>query len=417
MRKLISLWCLLLSLLANGAVLESFNRITLDSSPDNPAYITVADIKGDSRPEVIVTMFGKSPMGSGSVYIYSQRDKGFWVKERLAYSNVKFPNSPTIADVDGDGRKDIILPGGFLPCTKIPFGYCGSLQWYRQTNSGGFERNRLFHRSKYFYHHMELVDFDYDGTLDLVGVAEEKSFSKVGSSRLEYFKGIEGPLMFETKPRYVTEGLGSFPRVLDLDDDGRWEVYSSEYFGSKGSFSWVKEGPQGQWQRNYLDASVGQATQLSFVDDLFGDGKLWAIGSNHTNTKDDRNAPESAVYAYRVPHFGSKSFDPSASWDRIKLSEGIVSRKSGLFGPQGAPGVFAVGDVDGDGDKDIVVSGDGDPRIILLRQIAGAKFETLTLDGDMPQGGVAVHDLDGDGVDEIVASSYENNRLYIYKFR
>ena len=203
---------------------------------------------------------------------------------------------------------------------------------------------------------------------------------------------------------------------MDLDQDGEWEVYSPEYFGSKGSFSWVKKNDSGAWERYYIDSSVGKSIQLSFVKDMAGEGKLWAIGANHTNTTDDRSAPESAVYLYELPSFRAAGFDPSKEWNKTKISEGIVSKRSPRFGQQGAPGVFAVGDVDGDGDKDVIVSGDGDPRIFWLRQDGPKSFSTHVLETNMPQGGVEVSDLDGDGDMEVIASSYEKKKLYIFDF-
>ena len=85
---------------------------------------------------------------------------------------------------------------------------------------------------------------------------------------------------------------------------------------------------------------------LEFVEDLFGEGKLWGIGANHTNTQDDSRAPESAVYVYEVPDFTADDFNPNLEWPKMKISEGIVSVKSPFGGPQGAPGVFSVGDVE-----------------------------------------------------------------------
>ena len=395
---------------------KAFTRYTVDDSASKPAFIKISDLDGDGKPEILVSMFGRSPITNGSVALYKGgQDLGSWEKKTIEGSKTKFPNSITIADVNQDGKKDIILPSGFLPCI-FPFGNCGSLRWFAQQEDGSFKYNKLLSGQKRFYHHVEFVDFDQDGIKDIVAVGEEKGMRSDGSSVLQYFKGNDSELRFETKPTNITPGLGSFPRVLDLDNDGDWEVFSSEYFGSKGSFSWIDQDAQGEWQRYYIDSTVGKSIQISFVEDLFGKGRLWAIGSNHTNTTDDKKNPESAIYVYEVPDFNKTGFNPKAEWKKLKASEGIISKKSPLVGPSGAPGVFAVGDVDGDGDKDIVVSGDGDPRIFWLRQDANQKFTTVVIADEMPQGGVDVADLDGDGTMEVVASSWDKNKVFIYKF-
>ena len=410
------LLCSLSAMSSYAGVDSNYSKTLLDGRADKPAFVKITDLDGDDTSEIIVSMFGGSPMTSGSVYIYKQV-AGEWTKSKLPGSNTRFPNSITVEDINGDGLKDIILPSGFLACTSFPFGYCGGMQWYAQNPDNTFTVKTLLKKKKRFYHHVEFVDFDHDGKKDLVAVGEEKGLRGEGSSELHVFRGNDSDRMFETKPTVITDGLGSYPRVIDMDQDGDWEVFSSEYFGSKGSFSWINQDEKGKWQKHYIDADVGKSIQISFVRGLFGKDELWAIGSNHTNTTDDSDAPESAIYLYKVPNFNSSAFNPAAAWDKKKISEGIVSVKSPMVGVQGAPGVFAYGDVDGDGDIDIVVSGDGDPRYFVLEQGSDGEFRTIVLDTDVPQGGIDVADLDGDGVAEIVASSYENKEVYIYKYK
>ncbi|SMF58146.1 FG-GAP repeat domain-containing protein [Pseudobacteriovorax antillogorgiicola] len=401
----------------HGQTHSNFEKIVIDESPDKPAFISLHDLDSDGSKEIIVSMFGNSPAGSGSIYIYSRdpENSEAWVKRKLEGSDTRFPNSVTVADVNSDGRLDIIAPGGFLACT-FPFGNCGSMQWFEQKQDGNFVKHGLLSGKKRFYHHVEYVDFNGDGLKDLVAVGEEKSAFGDGSSEVHLFPGVDSNDRFGSQYSVIAKGLGSYPSVRDLDQDGDWEIFSSEYFGSSGSFAWLDQGTDGQWNRYYIDNSVGKTIQLKFYDNLLGEGKKWAIGANHTNTQDDRRAPESAVYLYELPDFSSDSFNPNQSWSKTKISEGIVSRKSPFGGPQGAPGVFDIGDVDGDGDADIIVSGDGDPRLFWLKQTNG-RFSTEVLDTEIPQGGVAVGDLDRDGSPEIVASSYENNKLYLYRFK
>ena len=398
-----------------ASFIPSFEEIELDASPAGPAFIKASDLNNDGKPEVIVSMFGNSPVSAGSVEIYAMgSDIYTWTKTQLAGSDTRFPNEVGVYDVNEDGRKDIILPGGFLACT-FPFGSCGSMNWYLQEEDGSFSQKHLAAGRSRFYHHVQFVDFDFDGKKDIVAVGEEKGSFDDGSSLLQYFKGDESLLGFARTPTDVTVGLGSFPTVIDIDNNGDWEVFSSEYFGSTGSFSWVDQDETGTWNRYYVDSTVGKSIQFEFVENLFGEGKSWAVGANHTNTTDDSNEPESAIYVYEVPDFNDPDFDPNNEWSKVKISEGIVSVGSPFFGPQGAPGVFSIGDVDGDGALDVAVHGDGDPRIFLLRQEPDKTFTTHIIADEIPQGGVEIADLDGDGIGEIIASSYENGKLIIYK--
>ena len=420
-QRILSALLLSISLLAQIALSQTsslFIRHTVDSHPDRPAFVKVGDLDGDGRQEILVSMFAASPLSSGHLAMYRLEGEGFFnfKKTKLAGFNTRFPNDPAIEDVNSDGLKDVILPSGFLPCL-FPLGSCGGITLLIQDENGQFHSQIITQKQKRFYHHIAYVDWDNDGIKDIIAVGEEKNLLSDGSSKLHFFKGNQNSTPFTRRPKEIANGLGSFPVVMDIDHDGSLEVLSSEYFGSKGSFSWVDKTPSGRYERYYIDNAAGKAIQFSVVKNLFGRGQNWGIGANHTNTNDDKNSAESAVYLYAFPDFKSYDFNPHAPWQRTKISEGIVSDKSGAIGKSGAPGVFATGDIDHDGDIDIVVSGDGDPRIFWLRQDGYKKFTTIVIDENMSQGGVDIGDIDGDGKMEVVATSYGHNVVYVYAFK
>lgn len=384
-----------------------FSTEDLDRDPGRPAFILPKDLDGDGYPELVVSKFASSsPMGSGYVDLYRMKEPGQtgdWTRTRLL-DGVCFPNRAVAADVNGDGRLDLIIPAGFL--ASMPRN-SGAIYWLEATEDG-FRTHTVTRDRDLFYHHVELVDLDGDGRLDMVTVGEKKGLWDDGRAEVHVYRGTDSPLHFETKPRVLGAGLGSLPTVLDLDGDGDLDIASAEYFGSRGSFAWL-ENQDDTWVRHVVDPLPGKAIQLSFIPDLCGDGVTRAVLSNHTNTLDRPSDPESAVWLYEIPD------DPRRAWTGRKISTGIVSRKSPMGAPQGAPGVFAWGDPDGDGDTDIIVHGDGDPRVYLLEQTSPGNFATRIIARGLPQGGVACADLDRDGRDEIIASSYENNRLLLFR--
>lgn len=386
---------------------ESSLEHEIDPDPSRPAFITAADLDSDGVNELIVSKFAaSSPMGSGHVDIYRMKEAGDltdWKRERIM-TNVKFPNAASTHDINEDGKPDIIVPSGFLATTPVN---AGAMTWFEQLDDG-WEKHEITVGQKYFYHHAEIADLDGDGLKDLVTVGEHKGMFNDGSAQVHVFQGTGKGLYFEMKPRKIANGLGSIPTVRDIDSDGDYDIVSAEYFGSKGSFAWL-ENQDGRWKKRYIDATAGKSIQLSLIDNLYGDGITRAVGANHTNTSDRPSDPESAVFVYDIPE------DPRQAWPRQQISAGIKSEASPPMAPQGAPGVFDWGDVDGDGDIDIIVSGDGDPRVFLLEQTAPGTFETRVLANGLAQGGVAVADLNGDGVDEIIVSSYQNNKLLIFQ--
>ena len=407
---------------------STFVRLTIDDTIDGPAFLSVADMNDDGRDDLIVSSFGQFgitnlvPNGALTIY-YQGDDLESWTTEALIEADdaVPFPNGVTIDDIDGDGDLDIISASGFLVCTAIPFGGpCGGIRWFERDAGSWIEHIILPNEQEHFYHHAELVDFDGDGIRDMVITAEKAGgFFGSGEAIAQMFQGLPSGDLFSSEPVNLGYGLGSFPRLYDIDQDGDLDIASAEYFHEGGSFAWLEavepptpEAPAGVFERHVIADDVGPSIMLTMVDDLYGDGVTRAVGSNHSNTAKSPADPwEAAIYVFDIP-----TDDPTQPWERQKISEGIVSRAGTMIDNQAAPGIFGTGDIDGDGDKDVVVSGDGDPRVFWLEQRAPGSFTTHVLAEELGQAGaMKIVDLDRDGNTEILVSSYDANVLYIFQ--
>lgn len=399
-----------------GVAVHGFRRYTVDPHADGPAYAALVTLGG--RRAVVVSAFGHPTTrllgGTVTAYVPSG-GLDVWSATQLVAptDGVFFPNQATVADVDGDGDDDVIVPSGFLVCA-FPFlggsGPCGAIAWFEQTPSGWL-RHALVTQQEDFYHHVELADVDGDHVPDLITTGEYQPFGTNDPPRaeLQLVRGTTGPDRFASSIETLAQGGGSFPRLVDLDGDHDLDVASAQYFVRDGSFVWF-EHAGATWTRHVVDDSDGPAIDLAMVPDLTGDGSLKAIGANHVNTAKPMPDPEpSAVLMFDVPTGGAQS------WPRHVISQGIVSRPGDSMAPLGAPGIFGVGDLDGDGDLDLAVSGDGDAHVYWLEQTAPGQFATHVLEDQLGQaGGMAIGDLDGDGRAELVVTGYEDNVIYVY---
>ena len=99
------------------------------------------------------------------------------------------------------------------------------------------------------------------------------------------------------------------------------------------------------------------------------------------------------------------------------ISSGIISEPNSGLAQMGAPGVFGVGDIEGDGDLDVALSGDGDKRAFVLEQVSPGQFVTTPICDPCGQaGGMKIRDLNDDGAMEIVITAYEQNSVFIFEW-
>jgi hypothetical protein len=383
---------------------------------EGAAYVSVADLDKDGKTEIVLSAFGAfQGLNGGDLNIWEMgADLGKWTKTTTLAAAVKYANQTRIDDLDGDGDLDVMVPSGFFICILFDQnGKCGAINWYEQ-DGATWKKHEIIANAALWYHWAELVDMDGDGINDLVTAGEERPspINNQGTqqAQLQWFKGTASGDRFEKTPKAIGPGGGSFPRVRDVDGDGDKDIVTGEFFVPGSSFAWFENDGNAAFTKHNIASDVGPTIQLSLADDLYDDGKFRVIGSNHTNTAANANDPESAIYVL------TPGADPKQPWEKQKISTGIVSRAGSPMAPQAAPGIFGQGDIDGDGDTDVLVSGDGDDRVFWLEQESPTKWTTHVLDTALGQaGGMQVIDLNGDGKNELLVTSFEKNVLLIYE--
>lgn len=128
-----------------------------------PGGITVGDVNGDGKGDVIASYGGNS----GHIDVFVQNSAGT-LPPASTYSSYDIPESIESADVNADGRRDIIvLHGGF-----------DSMGVYTQTSQGTLSTEQLYtlpRASHYNPHGLAIGDINGDGLPDVVVASYDNS--------------------------------------------------------------------------------------------------------------------------------------------------------------------------------------------------------------------------------------------------
>lgn len=393
---------------------ENWTQTALTDGICGSAFITSGNIDDDPYPEVIISNFNRPDgfaLAPGFLTAYSL-DSGLDytqpITEEMEY---KWPNDVVVNDIDGDGDSDLLVGLGFLTCQINPWTTpCGALTWFENTGGDWVPHDLVKPGSEVFYHKALLLDLNNDGVDDLVATGESypTPFGGEYAATLFYWIG-QGNGQFSDDAKVLADGFGSLLQLVDIDGDGDDDIASSEYFHPEPrSAVWLEmsgtsDNIEDNWQKHLIDDTSGPSIQFEVVSE---NDQIYGLLSNHTNTEmSNPDTIASGLYLLRPTD------DPTLPWQREVIFDQFKSDSSSN---QAAPGVFSVGDVDGDADLDILISGDGDPKVYLFEQEESG-YTAHTLFDNMPQAGVHMVDTNNDGQLEMLVGSYDNNVVFLLK--
>jgi hypothetical protein len=297
-----------------------------------PDHVSAADLNGDGRQDLLVASLGGLNPGNfkrGSVSVLLAAARGFTVhpiaKGLGRVADVR------AADLDGDGDLDLAVS---------VFGWRGpgELLVFEQTGQLTFTRHRLDDRDGWI--HLEPLDLDGDGKLDLIGLLTQHHEQVVAFQN----KGglTFAPRVLHRAP-HPAWGYSGLERV-DLDQDGDADLLLTNgdslddhllkpYHG----ISWLEnDGVGGFAPHRIADGLPG--CQRATAGDLDGDGDLDVVAVSF------------------LPQI------PAATWEERDLSSIVwIERDTkgwqirSLEKHRNIHSTVALGDVDGNGKLDIVV--------------------------------------------------------------
>ena len=339
----------------------------LVGTESNPNWITVADVNGDGFADVI--MPNDVPNGSGGIAILDGRSDGSLAPPAIL--SMVTPYALLVGDVDADGIPDLVSVTQAGSNSVVTVFHGDGHGNFQQTASSQvpFLGNPVV---------SYLSDLDGDGLLDLVLSGENGAAS---TSNIEWLRNT-GQGNFAPATTLATINQFSYFTIGDLNRDGRPDiVYSTENSQSgpivvhtllnQGSSQFSDTPTPG------LNGIGGLANIIDFNLDGIPDLVVQAV------------QPSGVLQLYSFTGKGDGSFQQVSSVTISPPGYGVYQ--------------LVVGDFDHDGFPDLAGSdGETEPsHILYLFGDGHGNFTPQTVVG--PQGGpAAVGDINGDGLPDIV---------------
>ena len=332
------------------------------------------DLNGDGRTDLVVG----GAEGGGLVVYFNEYPQ--WRRE-LVDATRAFSTDGEVADMDGDGRNDIIA------ITHKP----SSVLWYQNTLDGWVVHSIVTNT----WHDIEVADLDGDGLLDVVGRNQKEwpAGKDAGNKLYICWQRREGThVVWDQTTLDCPPGEGLL--LADIARDGRRDIVINQ--------RWYENRGKRQWTEHVYAADTAWSHPNTFIaaGDINGDGRRDLVLS----------PSELQGGRYKVSWFEAPADPRSGPW----TEHVIVTNVETVLHFVGAA------DFDGDGRVDVVtahMTQGVDPDDVTLFLNRGSSREGAWVDAWKPNvlsvdgsHSMRILDADGDGRPDLFGANWRANK-------
>jgi hypothetical protein len=342
-----------------------------------PGSVEIADLNGDGKPDIVVA----NELTNNLTILLGDGKGGFAQSKGSPFSAGNLPNDIAIGDFNRDAKPDLAVANHEEKHLSVLLG----------DGNGGFTptpNSPVTVEVRPHVHGVATGDFDHDGKLDLV------TDSWANDQVVVLFGDGQGN--FRTPGTFVKVGKRPYQRhrVADVNDDGKADIIITNMEGNNVTVL-LSDGRGGFKQPAGSPFPCGDAPFNLAVGDVNGDGKV-----------------DLAI----VDSPGSMAEGHGKDGLTVLLGNGdggFTILAGSPFATGRIPNRVAIGDVNGNGVADIAVSSPDSNNITLfLMSSKGIVSSSTIATGGRPKG-LAIRDLNGDGKADMVITNNSDNTVSV----
>lgn len=353
------------------------NRITITfTNEDEPSELEISDMDNDGIGDIVVTLQNDS--NEDSIGWFKNMGDETFGGLNIISTNIQNPKALIVSDIDGDSKQDVI-------CGARIVSTASKLSYFKNIDSSNFKEIPINFSFGAVYC-VRAADINNDGQKDIIS-----GFSKIvwnenhGNNNFSAPRLLSDPYPFEFGFTYDME-------ILDIDND------------------------------NDLDIIALIQNQIQIYENLGnGDFTLQSSISFSHNSENSReielgDLDGDGLFDIAIP-LNFSGINNKAGWFR-NLGNNIFS----AFIPLNFTGQYnykpydlKIGDIDNDGDNDIVTSSPEYGRINFLTNDGSGNFTLTTTSQFIATNQLLLDDVDNDGDLDIITYGYDEWGIYMKK--
>jgi uncharacterized protein (DUF2141 family) len=354
----------------------------------NPVAVAHGDLDGDGKPDLAVA---NAPFAGGSVSVFRNTSSaaGLSFSARVDFPAFLFSVvGVAIGDIDGDGKLDVVVVNN------------DRFSVFRNISTNGtiaFAPRVDYTYSPGGLQDITINDIDGDGKPDVALAKQNSPVTSTVTAIVVRNTSTSGAISFGEKTEFSigstsTSGSSGLPRIAatDLNADGKPDLAITNTDGGNVSILRNASIPGALSIRFAVQIPTGLGPIGLTIGDLDSDGKpdiaVANLGSNSVSVLRNTSASGSFSFASKVD----------------------FSTPSGTFD-------VAIGDLEGDGKLDLVVSANGLVSVLRNMSTSGTIAFPTREDFAAPSSGVVIGDLDGDAKPELVGANSGANVVSVLR--